>query len=117
LVLEKPISEEVYESYISHFKKELIENGFEKLMRDNDIDVILGPLDSRLCSVAGAARYPCGTLPLGFLDDTTKPFGAGRPFGMAVIAAPGQEGKIVQVMSAWESTVAKWSPPPQMLKL
>lgn len=43
--------------------------------------------------------------------------GSGRPFGMAVVARPGQEHDMIQVMSAWDATIAQHKPPPQWVKM
>ncbi|KAF2964451.1 hypothetical protein GQX73_g9127 [Xylaria multiplex] len=69
-----------------------------KVLDNHDIDVILAPSDSRMNSVAAAAGYPLGNLPLGYADFN------GRGFSLHVIAPAGDEAKIFQVMSAWEAT-------------
>ncbi|KAI0389120.1 hypothetical protein F5Y17DRAFT_450265 [Xylariaceae sp. FL0594] len=68
-------------------------------------------MDGRIPTVAAAAGYPVGTMPLGYSKTN------GRPFGMCVVAGPNQEGKILQTMSAGEATIVEERrPPPQMLK-
>lgn len=66
-------------------------------------------MDGRIPTIAAAAGYPVGTMPLGYSESN------GRPFGMCIIAGSGQEGKILQAMSAWEAMVEERKPPPQML--
>ena len=78
----------------------------QKTLVENRIDVIMGPADARIASVAAAAGYPVATVPLGFAHFN------GRAFGMNIIAGGDQEEKILQVMSAWESTFGPWVPPP-----
>lgn len=80
-----------------------------KLLSDYDIDAILGPSDGRIASVAASAGYPVGSLPLGFAGFN------GRPFGMNIISAAGQEAKMLQVMSAWEVTFPEGRQPPPIL--
>ncbi|KAI0110866.1 hypothetical protein GGR51DRAFT_81205 [Nemania sp. FL0031] len=79
-------------------------------MLDNyDVDVILGPCDSRFDSVATAAGYPLGNLPLGYADFN------GRGFSLHMIAPAGEEAKMFQVMSAWEATFPENVRPPRAL--
>ena len=69
----------------------------------------MGPADARMASVAAAAGFPVGTVPLGYADFN------GRAFGINLLAASGQESKIIEVMSAWEETFAQARKPPPML--
>ena len=73
------------------------------------VDVILGPADARMASVAAAAGYPVGVVPLGFADFN------GRAFGMNIIARAGEEDKILEAMSAWAATFPDARVPPPML--
>ena len=74
-------------------------------LHENGIDVIMGPADARIASVAAAAGYPVATVPLGFADFN------GRAFGMNLIARENEEGTLLQVMSAWEKTFGPRKPP------
>lgn len=80
-----------------------------RVLNSHDIDVILAPSDSRMSSVAAAAGYPLGNLPLGYADFN------GRGFSLHVIAPAGDEAKIFQVMSAWEATFPENVRPPRAL--
>ena len=80
-------------------------NAIEKSLKENDIDVIMGPADARIASVAAAAGYPVATVPLGFADFN------GRAFGMNLIARENEEETLLQVMSAWEKTFGPREPP------
>ena len=80
-------------------------NAIQKSLEVNDIDVIIGPADARIASVAAAAGYPVATVPLGFADFN------GRAFGMNLIARENKEGTLLQVMSAWEKTFGPREPP------
>ncbi|KAH6999086.1 amidase signature domain-containing protein [Ilyonectria sp. MPI-CAGE-AT-0026] len=81
------------------------------MMNGYEVDIILGPCDSRTASVGAAAGFPVGNLPLGHA------FFNGRPFSLHVIAPPDEEGKIFQVMSAWETTFPEnVRPPPQLVE-
>ena len=80
-------------------------NAIEKTLKENDINVIMGPADARIASVAAAAGYPVATVPLGFADFN------GRAFGMNLIARENEEVTLLQVMSAWEKTFGPRKPP------
>lgn len=69
----------------------------------------MGPADARMASVAAAAGFPVGTVPLGYANFN------GRAFGMNIIAAAGQESKMIEVMSAWENTFPEARKPPPIL--
>lgn len=79
------------------------------LMKEYDVDVLLGPCDSRFNSVGAAAGFPVGNLPLGFADFN------GRPFSLHAIAPANEEAKIFQVMSAWEASFPDNVRPPPLL--
>ncbi len=80
-------------------------DAIERSLRENYIDVIMGPADARIASVAAAAGYPVATVPLGFAEFN------GRAFGMNLIARENQEETLLQVMSAWEKTFGPREPP------
>lgn len=81
----------------------------DKTLADSNIDVILGPADARMASVAAVAGYPIGSVPLGYADFN------GRAFGMNMIAKKGEEAKMLEVMSAWEASFPDAHRPPPML--
>lgn len=93
------------------------DRGVDHTLQENDINVIIGPCDSRLdAMVTGSGRQssfgwclhgpclhvylgnPCATLPLSYYKRN------GRPFGLIAIAAADQEALLVQLMSAWEAS-------------
>ncbi len=87
-------------------------NNVRGLLKEYDVDVILGPCDSRTGSVGSAAGFPVGNLPLGFAHFN------GRPFSLHMIAPANEEAKMLQIMAAWEATFPEnVKPPPQMLNL
>lgn len=85
------------------------QNEITKSLTFHDVDVILGPADARMASVAAAAGYPVGVVPLGFANFN------GRAFGMNIIARAGEEDKILHTMSAWAATFPDARKPPPML--
>ena len=90
------------------------DDAIDKTLRENNVDVIIGPADSRLPDVLALAskcsygtlrflltvsiEYPSMTLPLGYLDWN------GRPFGLLIIASKYQEGLLLDVARLWEAT-------------
>jgi amidase len=85
--------------------------GFDKIFADHDVDLVAGPLDGRIVTVAAAAGYPCGVVPLGYAENLN-----GRAYGMVVVAAGGREDKIIEFMSAWEaSSPGLRKSPPQLV--
>lgn len=84
--------------------------GIDRPLQECGVDLILGPADARMATVASAAGYPVGTVPLGFAKFN------GRAFGMNVVVSANQQGKIIQLMSAWEKTFSEArAPPPQLV--
>jgi amidase len=71
----------------------------QKTLSDHKIDVIMGPADARMASVAASAGYPIATVPLGFAELN------GRAFGVNVLVTSGSEGKMLKIMSAWRLPV------------
>ncbi|KAJ3562306.1 hypothetical protein NPX13_g8612 [Xylaria arbuscula] len=84
-------------------------DAIDRVLSKHNLDVVLGPCDSRLNSMAAAAGYPLGNLPLGYADFN------GRGFSLHIIAPAGDEAKIFQVMSAWETTFPENVRPPRVL--
>ncbi|KAL8418926.1 hypothetical protein RB594_002220 [Gaeumannomyces avenae] len=84
-------------------------SGIDKILAEHDLDVILGPMDGRIPTIAAAAGYPVGTMPLGYSKTN------GRAFGACIISGAGQEAKILKAMGAWDVTVGKRRAPPQLV--
>lgn len=82
-----------------------------QLLEVYDVDVIVGPSDSRTGSIGSAAGFPTANLPLGFAHFN------GRGFGIHMIAPRNEEAKMLQIMAAWEATFPEGiSPPPLLLE-
>ena len=79
------------------------------LLKEHDVDVILGPCDSRTGSVGSAAGFPTANLPLGFADFN------GRGFGLHMIAPEHHEHKMLEIMAAWQTTFPEAIRPPPLL--
>lgn len=82
-----------------------IQNSFH----ENGVNVIMGPADGRIATVAALAGYPVATVPLGYAEFN------GRAFGLNIIGLDGQEDRILEAMSAWEETFPNARQAPPML--
>lgn len=71
-------------------------DNIDRVLGEHELDVIIAPSDSPISGVSALAGYPIGTMPLGYLEES------GRPFGLTVLASAGQEHKILAVMRCWE---------------
>jgi len=81
----------------------------QDVMGKYNLDAIAILSDSPLASIAAAAGYPIGTMPLGRLNLN------GRPFGMSVMVKNDQEGLLLKIMSAWEASFPLRQPPPALV--
>ncbi|KAK3937830.1 amidase signature domain-containing protein [Diplogelasinospora grovesii] len=101
-------TQEEYDRHLRHLRYTARDRGVEAVLKDRGVDVILGPIDSGLTSIAAAGGFPLCAMPLGYLDYN------GRPFGVAATAGRNNDATLVQVMSAWEATFPKRKVPPQL---
>ncbi|KAM0335643.1 hypothetical protein ACHAQA_000692 [Verticillium albo-atrum] len=76
---------------LAHARKVGRDDGIDKILREYNIDVIIGPAESPMSSIAAASGYPIASMPLGYLDFN------GRPFGMAALASANQEAVLIKV--------------------
>ncbi|KAF2111040.1 amidase signature domain-containing protein [Lophiotrema nucula] len=90
--------------------KEKTREIIDKCLSDTGSDVIMASGESLLTSVAMAAAYPIGSVPLGWAKFN------GRGFGLEVMARNGEEDKILRVMSAWERMLPEAVKPPALLE-
>lgn len=104
----KRISATKYEEGVRIVRDAARTQGIEKTLAEYNLDVILGPMDGRIPTIAAAAGYPVGTMPLGYSKTN------GRPFGMCIVAAANNEDKILRAMRAWDATIAERKVPPQL---
>ncbi|KAK1832513.1 amidase signature domain-containing protein [Podospora conica] len=82
----------------------------DKTLASYDLDVIIGPMDGRIPTIAAAAGCPVGTMPLGYSATN------GRAFGACVVASAHGEAKILRAMSAWHATMPARKPPPMLVE-
>jgi len=115
------ISAQHYRTQLDLMHSLFRENGVDAVMERYNVDVIIGPSDSFLSSIAtftGKASfafkfhrliisgYPIAQAPLSYLNFN------GRPLGVSLLARAGQDAVLVQALSAWETTFGPRKPPP-----
>ncbi|KAI1119751.1 amidase signature domain-containing protein [Nemania abortiva] len=103
------ISNEAYEEAKLFLRNKAKIEGFDKVFSEHGVDLLVMPQDCRICTIAAAAGYPIGIVPLGY-----APFN-GRGFGLIVVAGAGKEDKILSFMSAWEASHPELPKPPSQL--
>lgn len=116
---ENNIAQVFLEEAVVQIRKLAGPENIDRVLGEHDLDVIIAPSDSPISGVAALAGeipcevntthkkradnkpnegYPIGTMPLGYLKDS------GRPFGLTILASAGQEHKILALMRNWESS-------------
>jgi amidase len=103
------MTEAKYEEAFKSIRLAAKVNSVDKTISDLNLDVIVGPIDGRIPTIAAAAGCPVGTVPLGYSPTN------GRPYGLAAVVGAGEEGKMLKFMSARDATMLKRKPPPQMV--
>lgn len=102
------ITEEEFDRNFNALRDKAAGN-IHSLLRDYDVDVIIGPCDSRTGSMGSVSGFPVGNLPLGFAHFN------GRPFSLHMIAPANEEAKMLHIKSAWEATFPENVRPPPLL--
>ncbi|RYP68289.1 hypothetical protein DL771_006791 [Monosporascus sp. 5C6A] len=100
------MSDEEYHKLISFARNRCGKQGIDKILEENEVDIIMGPGDGPMFCISGTAGYPVASLPLGYLDFN------GRPFGLQITAKAHQDALLIQAQSAWEATFPPRQPPP-----
>ena len=96
-VLKNKMTAEKYEKGVKLIRDVAGFNGIDKALKEHRLDVIMGPMDGRIPTIAAAAGYPVGTVPLGYSKTN------GRPFGVCIVTTARKEEKIFRAMSAWNA--------------
>ncbi|KAI1123344.1 putative glutamyl-tRNA amidotransferase subunit A [Nemania abortiva] len=91
------LSEEDYQKALADMRDFGRRRGVDKSLGENEVDIILGPADSRIHEYYSTSGYPMIHLPLSYMNFN------GRPFGLCAIAKANQEGLLIKFMSAWEA--------------
>ncbi|KAF7848680.1 hypothetical protein BT93_L1739 [Corymbia citriodora subsp. variegata] len=83
--------------------KKLSEEGFEKLMKENELDAMV-TLGSRAATVLAFEGYPALTVPAGYDDN-------GMPFGICFGGLKGSEAKLIEIAYSFEQATGMRKPP------
>ena len=104
------LSDEQYAKARKHVREIAKNKGFDRIFAKIDVDVLVSLLDCRVGSMAAAAGYLHGAVPLGYADRYN-----GRAYGLTVVAGAGREDKALEFMSTWEvNNPGLRKPPPQL---
>ncbi|GMH13541.1 hypothetical protein Nepgr_015382 [Nepenthes gracilis] len=82
---------------------ELSQEGFEKMMRENELDAMVTP-GTMAIPVMAIGGYPGITVPGGYDED-------GKPFGMLFSGLKGMEPKLIEIAYAFELATRVRQPP------
>jgi amidase len=88
---------ELHAQTIAHCRNVAGTEGLQKLMDENDLDLIISNSDSQLVGYAAWLGWPIGTFPVGALQSN------GQRWGGFVVGREGKENSILRFFSAWES--------------
>ena len=83
--------------------EQLSEEGFEKMMKENDLDAML-TLGVDVSTVLAIGGYPAFTVPAGYDSK-------GKPFGICFGGLKGTEPKLIEVAYAFEQATLSRKPP------
>ncbi|KAJ6402941.1 hypothetical protein OIU84_014948 [Salix udensis] len=83
--------------------EQLSEEGFEKMMKENDLDAML-TLGVDVSTVLAIGGYPAVTVPAGYDSK-------GKPFGISFGGLKGTEPKLIEVAYAFEQATLSREPP------
>ncbi|XP_030517900.1 probable amidase At4g34880 isoform X1 [Rhodamnia argentea] len=95
------LDEEVVEA--ERRMKQLSEEGFEKLMKENELDAMV-TLGADAATVLAIGGYPALTVPAGYDDN-------GMPFGICFGGLKGSEAKLIETAYAFEQATRMRKPP------
>ncbi|KAI7777252.1 hypothetical protein LA080_003841 [Diaporthe eres] len=99
-VVENPPTEVTYHAAFARMQTVSRDEGIDRVVSQNDFDVVLVPMDSSVCSLSTVSGYPIVNVPLGRYHLKGK---ASRPFGLAIHVKAGGEGTLFKVMKAYEA--------------
>jgi len=99
------ISAEKHDAAAAALRRIAQEDGMAKLMREQDLDIILSGSDAELISFSACAGWPVATVPVGNLTKN------GQPWGMFVLPRDGRLDLLVRFMLVFSGIFDKVSPP------
>ncbi|KAI9150779.1 hypothetical protein HJFPF1_10556 [Paramyrothecium foliicola] len=93
-------SQENYDEAFRHMLKIGIDEGLAKTFSEHELNIVIAPWDSPACSLSTASEYPIANILLGRYRLKEE---LNRPFGLAAMALPHNEGSLLQFMSAYHA--------------
>ncbi|EGX87737.1 glutamyl-tRNA(gln) amidotransferase subunit A, putative [Cordyceps militaris CM01] len=91
------ITEDEYQDALADMRDFGRRRAVDKCLQDYDVDIILGPGDSRINELYATAGLPMAVVPLSYASFN------GRPLGLCAVSTANQEGLLIEFMSAWQS--------------
>ncbi|GAW23606.1 hypothetical protein ANO14919_131800 [Xylariales sp. No.14919] len=105
------LSDKDHQKHVAHLRQVCRDDGIDFILRKYGVDVIVGPADSSITSLATGSGYPIAAMPLSYLSFN------GRPIGLAALAGKNQDATLVKFLSAWESTFPPRKPPSSLIEI
>ncbi|KAK4151888.1 amidase signature domain-containing protein [Chaetomidium leptoderma] len=105
-------SEDQYRNAFEHMRKIGRDEGLDKAFDEHNLDIVIAPMDSPICSLSMASGYPIANVPLGRYRLKGQ---LSRPFGLAALARQGAETTLFRFMSAYEANFPARVIPEQLL--
>lgn len=94
-----------HDAAVNEIRRLAREDGFAKLMRDHNLDIVLSASDADLISFSACAGWPAATVPVGRLK------GNGAPWGFFAIAREGEVGVLMRFVDGfWAGFEGVWGP-------
>ncbi|KAK4144609.1 uncharacterized protein C8A04DRAFT_11444 [Dichotomopilus funicola] len=106
-------SDEQYRDAFEHMSTIGRDQGLRKTLDEHNLDLVIAPMDSPVCSLSFASGYPLANIPLGRYRLKGE---LSRPFGLAALARPGAERTLFRFMSAYKANFPPRVIPEQLLR-
>ena len=86
---------EFHDTAIKSIQRKAGSEGLERIMKENDIDILITNSSSALCGFTAYLSWPIATIPVGWEFEEN-----GQPCGVFVAAKKGSEGLLLRFMEA-----------------
>jgi amidase len=96
-----------YDEIVKYIRLTAKTSGFDRIFAEKEVDLLMGPSDGRIVTIAAVAGYSAGVVPLEFADDFNR-----KAYGVTIVAKAGREDRIFEAKSAWEKTMPGRKRPP-----
>ncbi|KAF1964182.1 amidase signature enzyme [Bimuria novae-zelandiae CBS 107.79] len=96
--LQSHTSKETLRSLREHLANAGGRSGLDAVFAAHELDILIAPGDSALCTIAAAASYPTAACPLSALKLN------GQPFGLTLTSPPHTDARLLHFLTAYEAT-------------